>query len=188
MCVARGAPCHQHAQKISLPDLRASMTIEETMMAAPSTGFEHHPYPMSADRFGQASYDGLLFLSRVLMAFIFVKSGFGKLLDTGGFTASLASKGVPLASVFGVAGPCVEFFGGLAVLLGLQTRYAATLIAVFTLVATAISHRYWEFSGAARKAQEVNFAKNICIVGGFLLLMATGGGRFSLDGLLRRVR
>jgi putative oxidoreductase len=126
-----------------------------------------------------------LLLGRVLMAFIFVQSGFGKLLHMGGFSASLASKGVPLADVFGVVGPCVEFFGGLAVLLGVQTRYAAGLIAVFTVVATAISHRYWEFSDAARRAQEVNFSKNICIFGGFLLLMATGGGRFSLDGLLR---
>jgi putative oxidoreductase len=158
------------------------------MMTAPSTGFEHHTHSVSADRFDQASYDGLLFLGRVLMAFIFVESGFGKLLDMGGFTASLASKGVPLAEVFGVVGPCVEFFGGLAVLLGLQTRYAAGLIAVFTVVATAISHRYWEFSDAARRAQEVNFSKNICIIGGFLLVMATGGGRFSLDGLLRPIR
>src|ERR1700730_15207371 len=157
-------------------------------MAVPSADFGYRSNPGLEDRLTGLSYDGVLLFGRVLMALIFVQSGLGKLLDIGGFTASLASKGVPLASVFGVAGPCVEFFGGLAVLLGLDTRYAATLIAVFTLVATAISHRYWEFSGAARKAQEVNFAKNICIVGGFLLLMATGGGRFSLDGLLRRVR
>ena len=58
------------------------------------------------------------------MALIFVQSGFGKLLDIDGFTASLAGKGVPLAGIFGVIGPCVEFFGGLAVLLGLQSRYA----------------------------------------------------------------
>jgi putative oxidoreductase len=59
---------------------------------------------------------------------------------------------------------------------------------IFTIVATCISHRYWEFSGAARRAQEVNFSKNVCIVGGYLLLLATGGGRFSLDGLLCRIR
>jgi uncharacterized membrane protein YphA (DoxX/SURF4 family) len=93
--------------------------------------------------------------------------------------------GVPLSGIFGVIGPGVEFFGGLAVLLGLQTRYAAVLIAVFTIVATAISHRYWEFSDAARRAQEVNFMKNVCIIGGFLLLAAVGGGRFSIDTLWR---
>jgi putative oxidoreductase len=170
--------------KISL--LLRARNDQEIMMTASSSGFEYHGE--SVNRLGQASQDALLLFGRVLMAFIFVESGFGKLLDMGGFAASLASKGVPFATVLGVIGACVEFFGGLAVLLGLQTRYAAALVAVFTVVATAISHRYWEFSDVARRAQEVNFHKNVCIVGGFLLLMATGGGRFSLDGLLRRVR
>ena len=71
-------------------------------------------------------------------------------------------------------------------LVGLQTRYAAVLIAVFTVVATAISHRYWEFSDAGRRAQEVNFMKNVSIIGGFVLLAAVGGGRFSIDTLWRR--
>jgi putative oxidoreductase len=86
--------------------------------------------------------------------------------------------------IFGVIGPCVEFFGGLAVLLGLQIRCAAVLIAVFTVVATAISHRYWD--DAARRGQEVNFMKNVCIIGGFLLLAAVGGGRFGIDTLWRQ--
>jgi hypothetical protein len=101
----------------------------ENGMATSPTDFEYYRSAAGADRFGRTSYDALLLFGRVFMALIFVQSGFGKLLDIGAFTASLGSKGVPLASVFGVVGPCVEFFGGLAVLLGLQTRYAAALIA-----------------------------------------------------------
>ena len=121
------------------------------------------------------------------MAYIFIESGFGKLLDLGAFSASLAGKGVPFANLLGVVGACVEFFAGVAVLLGVQTRYAAALLALFTVVATAISHRYWNFSGAARRAQEINFSKNVSIVGGLLLLVATGGGRFAIDHMLRRL-
>ena len=146
---------------------------------------EYHAGSVPADRRG-LSHDALLLFGRVIMALIFVRSGFGKLLDIGAFSASLAGKGVPLASAFGVIGACVEFFGGLAVLAGWQTRYAAALIAVFTLVATLISHRYWEYADAARRAQELNFQKNVCIIGGYLVLIASGGGRFSLDGLLRK--
>jgi putative oxidoreductase len=159
---------------------------QEIVMAVPSADFGYRSNPGLEDRLTGLSYDGLLLFGRVLMALIFVQSGFGKLLDIGGFAASLASKGVPLAGIFGMIGACVEFFGGLAVLLGLQTRYAAVLIAVFTVVATAISHRYWEFSDAVRRAQEVNFMKNVCIIGGFLLLAAVGGGRFSIDTLWRQ--
>jgi putative oxidoreductase len=159
---------------------------QEIVMAVPTADFGYRSNPCLEDRLTGLSYDGLLLFGRVLMALIFVQSGFGKLLDIDGFTASLAGKGVPLAGIFGVIGPGVEFFGGLAVLLGLQTRYAAVLIAVFTIVATAISHRYWEFSDAARRVQEANFMKNVCIIGGFLLLAAVGGGRFSIDTLWRQ--
>ena len=158
-------------------------------MSAPyNVGFQHHAGSAAGGRLMQSSYDGLFLVGRVIMASIFVQSGFGKLLDLGGFAANLASKGVPFADVMSVIGASIEFFGGLAVLLGWQTRYAAALIAVFTIVATCISHRYWEFSGAARRAQEVNFNKNVCIVGGYLLLLATGSGRFSLDGFLQKIR
>ena len=157
-------------------------------MATSPTDFEYYRSAAGADRFGRTSYDALLLFGRVFMALIFVQSGFGKLLDIGAFTASLTGKGVPLAGFFGVVGPGVEFFGGLAVLFGLQTRYAAALIALFSVVATLISHRYWEFSDAARRAQEVHFSKNVCMFGGYLLLIGTGGGRFSIDQLLRKVR
>jgi putative oxidoreductase len=58
---------------------------------------------------------------------------------------------------------------------------------VFTIIATAIGHRYWEIAEpAARRVQQSNFAKNITIIGGFILLFVTGGGRFSVDGWRRR--
>jgi putative oxidoreductase len=157
-------------------------------MATSSIGFEYRPVNRSAGRVGETTQDALLLFGRVLMALIFVQSGFGKVLDMGGFSASLAAKGVPFASVFAAIGSCVELFGGLAILLGWQTRYAAALIAVFTVMATLISHRYWEYADAARRAQAVNFQKNICIIGGYLVLVAAGGGRFGLDGLFRKLR
>ena len=145
-----------------------------------------HQLPAHAQGIRQNAQDALLLFARVLLALMFVRSGFAKLLDVGAFGASLADKGVPFAGALAVIGGCVEFFGGLAVLVGLQTRYAAALLAVFTILATLISHRYWEFSGAARPAQEVNFQKNICIIGGYLALVASGGGRFTLDRFFRR--
>jgi putative oxidoreductase len=104
----------------------------------------------------------------------------------GGFTATLAQRGVPMTDVLGIVGPVVEFFGGIAILLGFFTRTAAVLMTLFVIVATLISHRYWEFADAARRMQQTNFDKNLCIMGGFVLMIAAGGGRFSIDGLWRR--
>src|SRR6266581_3189860 len=81
-----------------------------------------------------------------------------------------------------VLAACVEFFGALCVLVGLGTRYAAVLMAGFTLVAALIAHRFWEISDPAMYVNQMNhFLKNVTIVGGFLLLYAAGPGRLSVD-------
>jgi putative oxidoreductase len=133
------------------------------------------------DRLAGHGHNVLLLAGRLALGVIFVESGFGKLMTIGAFTASLANRGVPGSSVLGVVGPLVEFFGGLMIVFGFKTRYAALLLIVFTAVATGIAHRFWELAEAARRAQEVHFFKNVAIIGGFLLLFVTGGGRFSLD-------
>jgi len=78
----------------------------------------------------------------------------------------------------------VEFFGGLAILFGFATRYVTGIIIVFMLVATFSSHRYWDFTGAAVRAQEMNFYK-MAVLGDFFFLFVTGSGRLSIDQWLK---
>jgi len=132
--------------------------------------------------------DVILLLGRVALGAIFVKSGLQKLMALGAFAASLASRGVPQSSVWAVIGATVEFVGGILIVTGLRTREASLLMILFVIVATGISHRYWEFADAARRLQESQFFKNLSIIGGFVLLCATGSGRFGLDALLARRR
>src|SRR5947208_8958646 len=109
----------------------------------------------------------LLLVGRVLIGWIFVESGFRKLLGMDAFIASLIRRSVPYSTVLGWIGAVVEFFGGAAILLGLYTRCAAAAIIVFVIIATLIGHRYWEITEpAARRIQQSNFAKNITIIGG----------------------
>ena len=130
--------------------------------------------------------DAIWLLARIFIGGIFVYSGFGKLTGLEGFAASLAKNGVPMAHVMAVVGAAVELFGGLAIVLGLQTRYAALLMAAFTISATLISHRFWELQDAAAlKQQSVHFMKNLAILGAFLLLFVQGGGCWSVDGWRR---
>jgi putative oxidoreductase len=130
--------------------------------------------------------DPLLLLGRILLGGIFVLSGYGKLMGLAAFAASLEKNGVPYASVMAPIGASVEFFGGLAIVLGIELRYAAALMIAFGIVATLISHRFWEFQDAVRQMQKTQFSKNVAIIGGFVLLLAAGGGRLALDRLWRR--
>jgi putative oxidoreductase len=149
------------------------------------TTFDNSPASqLSLDSVGHNTSDIWLLLGRIALGSIFVISGFGKLTHLGGFEASLAMKGVPLPWLAALVGAPVEFFGGLAIVLGIAGRSAALLMFAFTVVATLISHRYWEYSEAAmRQAQLSHFSKNIAIMGGFLVLVSQGTGRFALDNL-----
>jgi putative oxidoreductase len=136
-----------------------------------------------------AWHDIVWLFGRILIGGIFVQSGFQKLLGLDTFAAGLARNGIPdaFAQVLAPVGATIEFVGGLAIVLGLMTRYAAVLMILFVIVATLISHRFWPLAGAERRTQAVQFAKNAAIIGGFLYVLATGAGRVSLDRWWRRI-
>ncbi len=106
---------------------------------------------------------------RAMLATIFLVAGFGKIGAFAGTQAYMESFGVPgflLPAVIGL-----EVLGGLAVLLGIQTRIAAVGLAGFTLLAAVIFH-----SDFAQSMQSILFMKNLAISGAFLMLAAQGPG------------
>lgn len=138
-----------------------------------------------ADALAANLADFVLLCGRILLAWIFIRSGYGKLFNIPAYSGTFPARGLPTFLAY-IAVP-VEFFGGLAILLGVATRYVVLVMIVFMLVATFSSHRYWDFSdAAARRAQDTNFYKNVSMLGGFLFLFVCGAGRFSLDGWLRK--
>lgn len=141
-----------------------------------------------AERAATGGQDLLLLAARLLLGAIFVESGFGKLMNLGGFAGSLEGQGLPMPMLLAALGAAVECFGGLAIVLGAWTRLAAAALIVFTIMATLIAHRYWAYPPEAQGMQRIQFMKNLAIIGGFLALIASGAGRFSMDGLLNRRR
>ena len=118
----------------------------------------------------------LILLGRILLSIMFILAGFGKLTAIGGTAGYFGSLGLPLPNVTAVVVGLVELLGGLAVLVGFQTRIAALVLAVFTLAATAVAHLNF-----ADQMQVLLLQKNLCITGGFLVLAAVGAGALSLD-------
>ncbi len=147
------------------------------------TEASRHGYVTAVAERELASSDVVLLLGRVLIAAIYLNGGYHKLIALDGFAGYLGSHGVAVGAYpIAVLAACVEFFGALCVLLGLGTRYAALLMALFTVVAALIGHRFWEISDPAMYANQMNhFMKNVTIVGGFLVLYAVGPGRLSID-------
>ena len=139
-----------------------------------------------ADRLAVRLHDIVALVGRLLMGWIFLNSGFTKITDVAAFSAVLAKRGVPAPGLMGWIGAIVEFVGGLLIIFGLKIRYAALLMILFVIVATLISHRYWEFTGADLGVQRTNFWKNVAIMGGLCFMFLAGAGKLSVDGMLGR--
>ena len=123
----------------------------------------------------------LALAGRILLALIFITSGFSKISGFDGTVGYIASKGLPMASVAAVLAIVVELGGGIAVAVGFMTRWAALVLAAFTVIAGLIFHAYWAVPADQVMMQQINFWKNIAIAGGFLVLAAFGPGAISID-------
>lgn len=113
-------------------------------------------------------------IARILLAHIFVMAGFSKIASYGGTQGYMESMGVP-----GMLLPLVillEAGGGLALVVGWQTRLLSYALAGFTVIAALVFH-----SNLGDQMQMIMFMKNVAIAGGLLLLAEHGAGTFSLD-------
>jgi putative oxidoreductase len=145
-----------------------------------------HPLLSHTDGLAASTADILLLIARVMIGWLFLSSGWSKLTNIQGFVSYLTNLKAPAPEIMSWIGAGVEFLVGLLLILGLATRYAALLCALFLIVATFLAHRYWEYPAAQMAAQKTNFLKNIAIFGGVLALFIAGAGRFSVDAMLSR--
>lgn len=120
-------------------------------------------------------------IGRILLAHIFILSGVNKITGYSGTQQYMESMGVP-----GILLPLViliEVGGGLALLLGWQTRIAAWVLAVFTVASAMLFH-----TNFADQMQMISFMKNMAITGGLLFVAAYGADELSLDYKLAKNR
>lgn len=120
-----------------------------------------------------------LLVSRILLALLFVLSGFGKLADVNGFAAYMAMGGVPAVLAWPVV--LFEILGGLALIAGYQTRIVALALAAFCVLSGVLYH-----FDLGNQMQLTNLLKNLGLAGGYLALAVTGAGALSVDARLGR--
>jgi putative oxidoreductase len=127
-------------------------------------------------------------VGRFLLALIFLLSGFHKLMNPSGTVQLMSSHGIPLVWLAYLATVVVEFGFAFLVMIGFRTRIVAILMLLWFIPVTLIFHvapyRDAIAHGQAQAAvmQQVNFMKNLSIMGGLLLLASFGAGAFSIDG------
>lgn len=124
-----------------------------------------------------AQLDLGLAILRVVVGIVFVAHGGQKLFVHGldGVSGAFGQMGIPMAGLVGPLVALVEFFGGLALLVGLLTRLAAAGLAITMLGAVALVH----LKGGFFLPNGYEFA--FALLGAALTLALTGAGRWSVD-------
>ena len=135
------------------------------------------PLPTAAIQSGNLTSSYAALAGRVLLAAIFVLSGFSKVADPASALGYIGSVGLPFPQLALAGAILVELVGGLALILGYRTRLVAIALAIFSLATAAVFH-----SALADQNQFIHFFKNIAMAGGLLQVAAFGAGSISLDG------
>jgi putative oxidoreductase len=128
--------------------------------------------------------DLLMLLARTMIGLIFVLSSWGKLMNISGFVATMPQRGLP--AFLGYVAPFIEFIGGVPLIIGLATRYAALVMLLFIVIASFSSHRYWASEPAQAANNFIHFWKNVTMMGGIVLLFVTGAGHYAFDAMFKR--
>jgi len=137
--------------------------------------------------------DTIQLLSRILISVVFIVFGYLQFTNIAGYTANpnvvkfsgmIGGLLAPVVVAYLVA--AIDLFGGLCVLVGYKARWASIVLLIFVILTLFIAHNFWVMEGASRTANQVNFYKNLAIMGGLLLIFAHGPGRYSLDARFAR--
>jgi putative oxidoreductase len=126
-------------------------------------------------------------IGRVLLSVVFIVFGYLQFTNIGNYIANpavvkaAATSGILSPTVIAYLVAAIDLFGGLLILVGYQTRWAAVVLIAFIVLTFIFAHNFWTMEGAARAANQAHFYKNLSLIGGLLLLIAAGPGRYSLD-------
>ncbi len=124
--------------------------------------------------------NAVILIARILLSIIFILAGLQKFSDIAGTAGYIASAGVPASGLLAWVSAAFETFGGIAILVGFQTKIASWLMAAFCIFTGLVFH-YAASAGDASGMQMIMFMKNLAMAGGFLLLGVTGAGALSVD-------
>ncbi|BCH66897.1 MULTISPECIES: DoxX family protein [Rhizobium/Agrobacterium group] len=133
--------------------------------------------------------NAILLVARILLSFIFILSGFGKLTDPASTAGMITGAGLPAATALAYLAGAFELITGLSVLVGFQTKIVGWALALFCIFTGAVFHSGtvavpgWPDAalGWINTLNGIMMMKNFTLAGAYILLATVGAGAYSLD-------
>lgn len=127
-----------------------------------------------------------LIVARVMIAAMFISSGYGAVMDLSGASAYFAGLGLPVPLLVAVGTAFFELAAGALLVVGFQTRLVAAVLAAFCLFATYVGHYGHGADAASAFTHQQMLLKDIAVAGGLILVALFGAGMLSVDAWLAR--
>ena len=127
-----------------------------------------------------------LLAARVMIAAMFLASGYGALMDLSGASAYFGGLGLPVPLLVAVATGFFEIAAGAFLVAGFQTRIVAVVLAAFCLFATYVGHYGQGGDAASAFTHQQMLLKDIAVAGGLILVALFGAGVLSVDAWFAR--
>lgn len=124
-------------------------------------------------------------LGRILIALIYLLSGFERITGLQGTVGYIATKGLPLPQFAAIGAIIVELGGGMMLVHGWKARWAPAALLVYTALAGLLFHNIWAAPAADAPNQMAHFMKNVSILGGLLFVVVHGSGPLSIEAARR---
>jgi putative oxidoreductase len=125
------------------------------------------------------STDGALLLGRILVAALFLPSGFNNLVGFSSFATFLDLKGIPYPEIAAGALVAAEFLGPLSLIIGLWPRATALALVVFSATTLWLAHGSGVLGLMLQPTKNGEFFERLAIMGGLLFYFASGPGAWS---------
>lgn len=115
-------------------------------------------------------------IGRILLAAIFLISGFGKLITPGATIAYISTTGLPAPLLGYIGSMAFELVASTLLIVGYRARLIAALLAAYAIVTAFVFHH-----ALGDQNQMFHFLKNFAMAGGLFQVVAFGAGAYSFD-------
>lgn len=123
----------------------------------------------------------IMLLGRLAISAFFLWTAFEKIKHWKMAADFLKTKKVPYVSYVLPVSVALQAVGGISILFGLYTHLGALLLLIYMVPHTYKMHDFWNIeSSQERGMAQLGFMKDVAIIGGLLILLAIGGGAFSV--------
>ena len=117
-------------------------------------------------------------LGRIFLSTLFLIEGTNKIFNYEETIQYMENFGVP--GYLAIPAIILEILFPLLLIIGYQTKIAALVMVIFTIVVAIIFHTNFD-----DQMQFITFFKDIAIAGGFIIIFVNGAGKFSVDYKLK---